>query len=281
MLIPFLMPLLLALCVGSLPLLALLIPSLRRQALVLPSLLTLGLTLGFLAGYSRMLPQWWQPMWPVDSTRWLPFGLPVMAILAIWLGLKTRPWRQTILICAPLGGLYAWLVLTPMRAQGWGLGWMFSLAAGFALILSLLSRSESDQAPLPGWFAPILAGLSQTASGVLFVLASSASLAQQAWIAALLQVPALVLLRRQDANPLPLKAINGYLLIALWLNAGLFTDIPLWQALSTLPLLLPPMLPTRLQLAERAGWWVLGAFLLLMGIVLVAWFSQPQALYLG
>lgn len=277
MLISFLIPLAIALGAGLLPLLPLLHPGLRRR--LAPHAGLLALWLGYYAGYTRMLPQWWQPLPPVDSTRWLPLLLPLFALPAL---AGRRLWlRRSALFV--LGAGSAWLTMAPLMAQGQA---PLLLIPGCGLLLAALAQNDSASESTAAWLWPLLIAMIAGTSGTLFVLGSTAQMAHQAWMLALLQMPLTLMLRLGGRSlTAALADSSAYILAALWLNAGLYASPAPWQAwllaLLALPLIGRSSLARRLSPRRLALALSLTALLATGATVTAAWLLQPQDVYWG
>lgn len=289
MLLPFVIPLLIALGAGLLALLPLTVPRARHHVWLFTLLAVMAPLIGFYTGYNRMLPQWWQPFPPPDSSRWLPFFLPIYALLGL---LGTRPkfplWLTTGLQAA-FGAGFAWLTLSPMREQGWSMTSLMLTMTGFGLALALYTAllEQTAERTDSGWLGLSLLAVISGGSGVLFLQASTAVFMQQVWMLALLLcLPTGLLLWRKELSPRGLLTLPTFILTGLWLNGLLFSSAAKWWPLILLSGFSPWLLKTKVlsQKPEklRQSLVLLLTSLTLAALLAVIWFSQPDpSLYWG
>lgn len=280
MILPFITPLILALSAGLLALLPLTQPR-ARQLWLLKLLAVISPLIGFYVGYSRMLPLWWQPFPPPDSSRWLAFVLPVFALLAL-IRPKCPIWLSSSLQ-ALFGAGFAWLTLTPMQEQNWSPTALLLSVFAFALIQALYSvllEQTAQKTDSPSLGLSLLA-LVLGGSGVLYLQASSAVFTLQAWMQAiLLIIPIGLLTWRKDLKLQGLFTLPAFLLSGLWLNALLFSSAAKWWPLILLFGFTPWLLKTKLLSQPSKTRRQILVFLLtgaILGILLaVIWLSQPD-----
>lgn len=288
MLLAFFTPIFIALAAAGAVLLPLSRRNLRKPKL-LAALLVLAPGIGLLAGSLAELPGWWQNVPPADSTLWLLWSWPIWILVGLGQNLWKAPWWLNALLRALPGAGYAWLVLAPMRQQGWSSGFCIGIAAGFSAALALwCGGQEALQAKTrtPGWLYSALSLLLMLTACPLFLLGSSALMTQQATMLACLQLITLLLLSKWPAIPLRgLLTLNGFGLAALWLNASLYSEARPWAACNLIVALLPgimliPALDKRTP-KVRFGLLLSLATLLLASIPLFLWLTRTQDLYLG
>lgn len=289
MILAFLTPILMAMGAALTVLLPFLSAHWRQQSPQRLSLLMLlALGAGFLAGSASMLPGWWQNFPPPDSTLWLLFGWPLCVALSLWQSFKNRPWWASALLVLLPGLLFGWLVLAPMRLQGWSPLLCLGLATGYACGLLLISLLPAQSARQTGshWLYATVVLMLLTASCPLFLLGSSALLTQQAAMLAGLQMIPMALLLWQPEIPVSgLLTLNSFSLAGLWLNACLFTDTKPWSVALLLLLLSPALLRLK-PLAKRSPRFSQGLILALNLLVLstlvtALWLTRSQDLYFG
>lgn len=288
MLLAFFTPVLIALAAAGAVLLPLSGHKLRKPKL-LKALLVLAPGVGFLAGSLAELPGWWQTFPPADSTLWLLWSWPIGVLLALGQNLWKPAWWLNALLRALAGLSYAWLVLAPMRQQGWSSGLCLAIASGFGIGLTLWCGGQEAlraKTQTPGWLYSALSLLLMLTACPLFLLGSSALMTQQATMFAALQfIPLLLLLKRPELRVSGLHTLNGISLGALWLNASLYSEAKPGAACSLMIALLPGLMLIP-GLARQSPKVRYGLVLSLAGLmsacfVLFLWLTRTQDLYLG
>ncbi len=188
--------------------------------------LSVATLVGFWGGYAYMYQELLPGFPPVDVSLWWVYSLPVLAMLAYW---------PSGVMLVLLSGGYAYLLTGPLRQYEWSMiqAIAFSLAVSVIMGLLPLGINRVLQSAIPSekkallW--PVVMAVTSLGSAVIFVLSSSASLAQQALF--LLVVQALWLfhwLHRSAADAPDIKGtviINVWLLLMLWLNMLVFASL--------------------------------------------------------
>jgi len=250
----------------------------------------LAVALAYWVSQTAVMQRLWPPFPPTDSSHWGQIFLLPMLALAWWQSQsEANPWRLAAALRLALLWPLVYLISLPLQQHTWSpaQSWVFLSVvpcAGWVYATALEAVAERS----PSWLYPGLFGLLALASAWVFLLASTALLAQQAvGLGLALLVPlGLFCWRPAHLARRALVALTGYLLLLLWLLAGLFATVP---PLAYLALLAPfsPLLLLLPALRQKPAWqqglscWGLAAVYL--GVVL-GWvhMTQPQLeLYLG
>lgn len=270
------------------------------------------IVLSFGAAFGWMQPAWWQVFPPVDTTHYLVWSLPIMLVLLNISAKQAQSQAESETRAAqtPIASMilnitfvlfasvYAYLVILPLEKFNTLAKILISLV--FVLVWQFLfqglnvepnhsqkspqDRDVSAHTVLPNWLKTSLFASVSISSGLLFFFGSSAQLAQQAMILAVIQVSVLVLFWRPQLFEQTLR-LNTWILSALWLNSLLFSSARLWYLTVLLGLLSPVLLKLKFAQKLAPRWQQTGLLIIGLGlqIALLAyvWSQQGQDMYLG
>jgi hypothetical protein len=249
---------------------------------------TLGVAtlVGFWGGYAVMYQQLLPAFPPLDVSLWWVYSLPILVVLAYW---------PSAVLSVLLSGGYAFLLTGPLRQYEWSLIQAFCFSLAVAVIMGLLplgvnrvldtSRFAEKEALVGLW--PWVMGVTSLGSAGIFVLSSSASLAQQALFLTVAQAlwGMRLFFRRlpiaERAHIKGLVIVNVWLLLMLWLNMLVFASLSYVALVGLLALFSPLLL--RVKPLAKASFFrqcltvTLGSGLCLSLAIICVFLFQPQA----
>lgn len=238
----FALVLTLALVIGLAPLS---MRAVRHSSLSTGALLLLSVGLSYWGGWAYLHRRWLPELPPTDSSHWVLWGLMPCLLFSLWQNYTSVPAWLRVSIRALGGTLLCFAVSAPLQEYEWSRLYsvLFILGAGLVYLCSaeILERLSKKTEQSSALYPALLMSLS-CSSAALFLMASSAQLAQKVMMLTLILIVPLIVLSWKGLQAHDgLLNLSLYLLWGLWLQAWLFAYLPalsLWAGLAPLSALI-------------------------------------------